>query len=125
MNILLDTCVLLWWLADDPALSGPAREAIADPDNVVHYSSASIWEIVIKRGLGKLEVPDEFAEVIAGQGFRALDITPAHALQVGQLADHHRVPFDRILIAQAQVEGLTIATRDPRVKAYEVPILEA
>ncbi len=125
MNLLLDTHVLLWWLDDDPAMASEAREAIADGGNLVFVSAATVWEIVIKKALGKLDVPDEFQDVLARQPFRLLDITADHAFQIGSLPMLHRDPFDRMLVAQCQVEGLRLVTRDPDIKLYEVPVLEA
>ncbi len=125
MNLLLDTHVLLWWLDDNPTLAAPAREAMADGRNPVFVSAATIWEITIKRALGKLDLPDEFRGILAKEPFRRLDVTADHAFQVGDLPLHHRDPFDRMLVAQCQVEGLTLVTRDPRMKRYDIPVLDA
>ena len=125
MNLLLDTHVLLWWLDDSHELSPSAREAITSGDNPVFVSAATIWEIVIKRALGKLDVPDELQEVLEQQPFRYLEINSTHAFQVGNLPMFHRDPFDRLLVAQCQIEGLTIVTRDPDIKRYDVPIIQA
>ena len=124
MNLLLDTHALLWWLDDDPALSKAARTAIADGENLVFVSAATVWEIRIKEALGKLEVPSEFREVLAAQPFLSLDVTAEHAHAVAGLPDHHRDPFDRMLIAQAGVERLTVVTHDSRFRGYGVPLLE-
>lgn len=123
MNLLLDTHVLLWWLADSSKLSASAREVIADNGNVVIVSAATIWEIRIKQALGKLEIAPNYYEVIAQQGFEMLSISPIHAHAVGDLAAVHRDPFDRMLITQAKLEGLTIVTHDAVFKEYDVPIL--
>ena len=125
MNLLLDTHILLWWLDDSPELLPSAIEAIASGDNPAFVSAATIWEIVIKRALGKLDVPDDFQEVLEQQPFRHLEITSAHAFQVGSLPMFHRDPFDRLLVAQCQIEGLTLITRDPDIKRYDVSILQA
>ena len=125
MNLLLDTHVLLWWLGDDPELGQPAREAIAQPDNLVFMSAVSIWEIVIKKSVGKLEVPDGLRAVLDEQPFHYLDMTAEHAFKVGELPLHHRDPFDRLLIAQSLVDGLTLVTCDSNIRRYDVPVLEA
>ena len=126
MNLLLDTCVLLWWL-DDPntLLSKQALTAIRNPDNKIIVSVVSAWEIAIKKTLGKLESPDNLKEVIADAKFELMQIDYEHAWQVKDLPSHHRDPFDRLLVSQATVENLTLVTRDPKLKAYNVPILEA
>lgn len=125
MNLLLDTHILLWWLDDSPELSASSREAISRGDNPVFVSAATVWEIVIKRALGKLDLPDEFQEILEQQPFRHLEITFAHAFRVGSLPMLHRDPFDRILVAQCQIEGLTLVTQDLDIKRYDVPILKA
>ena len=125
MRCLLDTHVLLWWLGDDPALSKPARDAIADGANEVFVSAATIWEIVIKVALNKLTVPADFSQVLAREPFEPLAITGEHAFAVGRLPEHHRDPFDRMLIAQAMVEGMTLVSHDVALKRYGVPVLGA
>jgi len=125
VKLLLDTHALLWWLADDPALGASAREAIAQPDGLVFVSAVSIWEIVIKKSLGKLVVPDELPEAVRSQPFHFLEMTVEHAFRVGELPMHHRDPFDRLLIAQCLVEGLTLVTHDGDMARYHVPVLNA
>jgi PIN domain nuclease of toxin-antitoxin system len=125
MNLLLDTHVLLWWLDDSPSLGETARQAIADPNYLVFMSAVTIWEIVIKKALGKLDVPNELADVLEGQPFHYLDMTAEHAFKVGELPFHHRDPFDRLLIAQSLVEGLTLVSHDTDMGKYNVPFLEA
>lgn len=125
MSLLLDTHVLLWALSNDPALSGPARAAIVDGRNRVLVSAVSAWEITIKKALGKLRAPDDLPEQIALQRFTPLDITIAHALAVGQLPNHHADPFDRLLIAQARTEDLTVVTRDEHFPRYDVATITA
>ncbi len=125
MNLLLDTHVLLWWLDDNPGLSRRARTVIADGSNLVFVSAAVIWEIQIKRALGKLKIPVNFLKVLDQQGFERLDITVEHAYAVGKLPLYHRDPFDRILVAQAKVEGMTIVTRDNHIKKYKIPLINA
>jgi len=125
MNLLLDTHVLLWWLDDHPALSKQAKAAIADGKNLVFVSAVVIWEIRIKQALGKLAIPRNFRRVLDNQSFEMLDITVEHAHAVGDLSAHHQDPFDRMLVAQAKVEGLTLVTRDVRLKKYKVSLIEA
>ena len=122
MNLLLDTHTFLWWLAGDP-LEPAAAERIADPDVLVAVSAASAWEISIKQSLGMLRFDGDVADSVTGNGFEPLDISIAHAVRAGALPGHHRDPFDRMLVAQAQSEGLVLVTRDGRLNDYEVDIL--
>lgn len=117
-RLLVDTHALLWWLADDPALSATARDTIADPMNEVLVSTATIWEIAVKRSLGKLQVTDDLPERIADEGFAWLAVEARHAWEVRELPMHHRDPFDRILVAQALTERLPVLTADPRFGEY-------
>ena len=123
--MLLDTHVLLWWLADDARLSVDARAAIGDASAQVYVSAASAWEVAIKAGLGKLTAPDDLNEQLAANSFTPLDVSVVHALAVRHLPAHHRDPFDRLLVVQAQAEGLTLVTADKRMKPYDVPLLAA
>jgi len=123
VNLLLDTHALLWWLADAEDLKPAARKAIADPEGLVYVSSVSVWEIVIKKALGKLEVPDDLPAVLEAEPFQRLDMTIEHAFKVSELPLHHRDPFDRLLIAQCLVDGLTLVTHDPDIVRYDVPTL--
>jgi len=125
MNLLLDTHALLWWLDANPTLSEKAKSTIADGNNLVFVSAAVIWEIRIKQALGKLEIPSNFRKVLDEQPFEMLPITAEHAHAVGDLPAHHRDPFDRMLIAQATVERLTIVTRDAIIEEYKIPIIKA
>ncbi len=121
---LLDTHVLLWWLDDPALLSQPARSAVANPSNRAIASTASVWEIAIKKTLGKLEAPDNLYEMIEDSGFELMDITYSHAWTVKDLPlEQHKDPFDRLLVAQAKVEGLTLVTRDVHLENYGVPII--
>jgi PIN domain nuclease of toxin-antitoxin system len=120
VNLLVDTHVLLWWLADDPRLPGAARAAIAAPEHRVSVSAASAWEIAIKRALGKLDAPDDLRTTIIACGFEEVPVTIDHASIAGALPRHHDDPFDRMLVAQAQVEELTIITLDARFASYDV-----
>jgi PIN domain nuclease of toxin-antitoxin system len=126
MNLLLDTCVLLWWL-DDPTtlLSKEASTAIKETDNRIIVSVVSAWEIAIKKALGKLSSPDNLKEMIADAEFELMPIDYEHAWHVKDLPPHHKDPFDRLLVAQATVENLMLVTRDSYLEVYNVPILEA
>lgn len=123
MRLLLDTHALLWALTDDARLQQDARERIADGRNQVLVSAASAWEITIKRAVGKLRAPDDLARQVAQARFDPLDITIEHAVAVGDLPNHHRDPFDRLLVAQARVDGLTIVTHDVQIERYDVAVL--
>lgn len=127
MSLLLDTHVLLWWAADAPQLSAAARRAVAEGDVTVFVSVASVWEMAIKCSLGKLRLPSavgEFvAETLRANRFRLLPIELAHAARVVDLPHLHGDPFDRLLVAQALAEGLTLVTADPRLAAYGAPTL--
>lgn len=125
MRILLDTHVLLWALAKPDEVRREARRAIEDRRNDVFVSAASAWEMALKQALGRLDAPADLIDAIEAVGFEELPITSAHALAAERLPRHHRDPFDRMLIGQAMVEGLTIATRDTRFAQYGVPLLSA
>lgn len=125
MQLLLDTHAFLWWNSDDPALGPKAREAITEPDNVVFVSAATAWEIAVKRALDKLEAPGDIAGWIPGNGFIELTIDINHSVRSAELPLHHRDPFDRLLIAQAQLEELTLVTNDPEILKYGVTTLDA
>lgn len=125
MRLLLDTHVLLWALLDSERLHPQSRAAIVDGRNEVLVSTASAWEITIKRGLGKLDAPHDLPEQLRNARFEVLPVGLAHALAVGELPDHHRDLFDRLLVAQARVEELTLVTADPALRAYDVPTLPA
>jgi len=125
MNILLDTHVLIWALENNPTLSTSARSSITRGRNMVFVSSVSTWEIGIKKNLGKLEAPDNLQEEIKLHRFTPLPINYDHAELAGKLPDIHRDPFDRMLIAQAITEKLTLVTRDEWIARYDVEILKA
>ena len=124
-RLLLDTHVVLWWLSDDQRLGQEARRLIANPGNHVAVSAASVWEMAIKSSIGKLSVPDGVEEAILECGFKPLAITMEHAARVGELPLLHRDPFDRMLIAQAQLEGLDLLTADAGLRAYAVKVVVA
>ena len=125
MTLLLDTQVFLWWLDDPNLLTDSARKALADGKNLVYVSAAVAWEIAIKRSLGKLDAPEDLEAAMAANRFLPLPVTVSHALAVSTLPDHHRDPFDRLLIAQARYEGFQLVSRDPLIKQYDVSLLEA
>jgi len=123
MRLLLDTHVVLWWDADDPRLSAVFRAAVASPESEVFVSAASAWEIGIKRASGKLQIGASVAHTILRHAFIALPVTVEHAEWAGSLPLLHRDPFDRLLVAQAQLEGLVLVTVDDRILRYQVPHL--
>jgi len=125
VRLLLDTHVVLWWMDDPRVVSDEARRSITDPKNDVFVSAAAAWEITIKKSLGKLEAPDDLEDAIKDARFETLPITVRHALEVQHLPPIHQDPFDRIQIAQAIYEDLTLVTRDARIFAYDVRTLEA
>jgi PIN domain nuclease of toxin-antitoxin system len=127
VNLLLDTNALLWWLADSERLGQHARTLIADPQRVVYVNAASAWEIAIKVGLGRLAVPADSgvwlpAQLLANR-FTPLAIELRHALAVERLPRHHNDPFDRLLVAQAITEQLTIVTGDSQLERYAAPVI--
>lgn len=124
-RLLLDTHALLWWLSDVPMLAEGARAAIANPGNDVLVSAVTGWEISAKRARGRITAPDNLAAVIREEGFLDLPLTFHHAEQAGGLPMHHRDPIDRMLIAQAQTEGLIIVTRDKTIPLYGVRTMAA
>lgn len=125
MRLLLDTHAFLWWSIDDDRLGAAARSALANPDSLVFVSAASVWEIAIKVTLGKLDFEADPAEEIVANRFAELPITALHAQEAGRLPRHHDDPFDRMLIAQARLEGLTLVSRDGAFAEYEVPLLRS
>jgi PIN domain nuclease of toxin-antitoxin system len=124
LRLLLDTHTLIWW-ADDRPLAAAATAAIRSPANAKFVSAASIWEAEIKAQLGKLKLEVDLAGGSLAHGFEPLEITFAHAAAAGRLPPHHGDPFDRMLVAQAQLEGLTIVSRDPVFDRYPVATLRA
>ncbi|RDV80486.1 type II toxin-antitoxin system VapC family toxin [Ammonifex thiophilus] len=127
MKILLDTHVFLWWIADDPRLPERVRKVIANKRNTLFFSAASAWEMAIKASLGKLSVPGDLSDFVIEQ-LRLNNITPlpvrlTHALRIYSLPRIHRDPFDRLLVAQAQEEGLVILTNDAKIREYPVEVV--
>ena len=126
MKLLLDTHALLWFIGNDPQLSVTARESIENPAQEKFVSAASLWEIAVKLSLGKLKLPRAFGEVFPQQleinGFESLPISCAHLNQLVLLPFHHRDPFDRLLVAQALADDMTLITRDPEFVKYPAKI---
>ena len=123
MNLLLDTHVFLWWCDQNSQLKDEASEAIANPDNTIYISVASAWEIAIKEALGRLKTPGQVEDAVEKNRFSPLGISFAHARTAGALPLHHRDPFDRMLVAQAQTDRLVIVTHDSILQPYQVDIL--
>ncbi|MDX2145545.1 MAG: type II toxin-antitoxin system VapC family toxin [Rhodospirillaceae bacterium] len=124
MKLLLDSHVLLWWLNDDHRLNGREREIIAASPGLTYASAASLWELSIKRTSGRLRAPENLESLVHQSKLLPLPISLGHAEAAGRLPLHHTDPFDRMLIAQARIEGLTIVTRDREIAKYDVPILK-
>jgi len=123
-RLLLDTEALIWWDANDPRLGGNAR-ALIQGATEVYVNAASSWEITIKRGLGKLRASRRPTQVVLDSGFFQLPVTFEHTEAVGGLPPHHNDPFDRLILAAAQIEGLTIVTSDRRFLLYGLPLIDA
>ena len=124
MRLLLDTNVFLWWIYG-AALTPSARSAIAAPESDVRVSSVTVWESEIKRATGKLKLPDDLIEVVRVEGFAELPVRFEHAVAAGRLPRHHGDPFDRMLVAQAQLEGLSLVTADSAIARYDVHVVPA
>lgn len=125
MNLLLDTHVVLWALVQPDRLRDDVRVLITDPAHAVHVSAATVWEIEIKRAVGKLSAPDGFAAECADRGFDGLPIDLVHAARAGRLPPHHSDPFDRMLIAQAIEDDLVLVSDDRAFDAYDVRAIAA
>ena len=127
MRALLDTHAFLWWIGDDPRLSERAREVLSDGDNDLVFSAASGWEIAIKARLGRLHVSGDLNTYLVRQLTEnytsVLPVHLSHALRVHALPDHHRDPFDRLLVAQAIVEEIPLLSADPRIARYPVEVV--
>jgi PIN domain nuclease of toxin-antitoxin system len=123
MDLLLDTHILLWWLMDDPRLSGRARELVSDPVNMIFVSSVSAWEVAIQQSLGGLTIEASLGAAVQEEGFTQLPISFAHAEEILSLPPIYKDPFDRMLVAQARVEALQLLTSDQRLLQYPVHII--
>jgi PIN domain nuclease of toxin-antitoxin system len=127
VKLLLDTHTLIWWLNENPRLSALAKSAISDPNNTVHVSVATAWELSIKVGLGKLPEADEivakFELALADEGFSLLAISVTHVRSAGTMQSPHRDPFDRLLAAQANLEDMTLVSSDAKMATLGAPLL--
>jgi len=127
MRLLLDTCTFLWWMAEPGKLSPKVRRRLVDQRNEVVMSAASGWEIALKHRLGRLllsEAPSAFiAAALASHNISILPVSMAHGIRAGELPLHHKDPFDRLLIAQSGIEGLTLTSPDSVFAAYDVEML--
>lgn len=129
MRLLLDTHVFLWLESEPERINVPTRAIVEDADNELYLSAVSAWEIVIKHALGKLHLPSDpviyVPSRVARSGLGQLDVSTEHALAVGALPSHHDDPFDRLLIAQAEIEGMTLVTADERMLRYPIRTIRA
>lgn len=123
MKLLLDTNAALWWLADDERISDEVARQLTDDTNQVLLSAVVVWEVAIKRSLGKLDAPPGLAPTLLAAGAQPLPVTLDHAAAVETLPWHHRDPFDRLLVAQAQTDGLTIVSQDESLVPYGVSLV--
>lgn len=124
MNYLIDTQIFIWGMENSTRLSTQVKEILKDPTNQVYLSVASIWEIVIKVAKNKLKVPKDIEASIQNSEFKILDIDLNHVLGISKLPSIHEDPFDRIIISQTQVEGLTLITSDSKIWRYKVKLLK-
>ena len=127
MRYLLDTHTFLWWNMDDAQLSSLARELIANGNNEIFLSAASAWEITIKTARGRLTLPEDPTRYVSNRlglhGFQPLPVQIHHAVQVYKLPLHHADPFDRLLIAQSQIESMSLISVDLEIRKYEVEVI--
>jgi PIN domain nuclease of toxin-antitoxin system len=123
LKLLLDTHAALWFLAGDERLGENARRHLTDSANRVLLSAAVVWEVGIKRSLGKLVAPDEYLSLLLGAGVQALPVSLDHAAAMERLPWHHRDPFDRMLVAQASLDGAAIVSRDEIMRPYGVTLI--
>lgn len=123
MRFLVDTHALLWALGEPGTLSRQARDALADPSNLIVVSSTSLWECAIKASIGKLDLPEDFFDSIPEVGYEVMPIRISHLNVYRTLPMHHRDPLDRMLVAQARAEALTLISRDPDIAKYDVAVL--
>lgn len=125
MRYLLDTHIILWWLTDPKIIKVKARHIIQNKSNTIYISSASFWEMAIKKGLGRLTFPHNLLEILVSEGFKPLPIHPAECLGIADLPALHADPFDRLLIVQAKIHDLVLITRDAKMSNYPVNVLNA
>lgn len=124
-RFLLDTHTFLWWLNDSPQLGPRCRQMISNDRNQIFVSAATTWEISIKMAIGKLRAPEDMDSVVEDEGFSKLPISLYHGQLAGSLPEHHRDPFDRMLIAQAQAEGLILITAEENISLYNLLLKSA
>jgi PIN domain nuclease of toxin-antitoxin system len=129
VNLLVDTNVVLWWIARPERMRETVRRDLADRRNTIYLSAVVVAELAIKSGVGKLRLPGSLEELVStlrrAYAMTPLPLTAAHAIRLGHLPNHHRDPFDRLLVSQAQADGLTLVTADATLARYAVPIVEA
>lgn len=123
MKLILDTHAALWWLSGDERFGSSAEEHLTDTTNQVLLSAAVVWEVAIKRSLGKLDAPGDFAPTLLGAGAHPLPISLDHAAAVELLPRHHRDPFDRLLVAQATIERAAVVSADEALHAYDIRVV--
>jgi PIN domain nuclease of toxin-antitoxin system len=123
VRVLIDTHIVLWWDRELRRISRPLRAAIEDETNEILVSAASIWEIAIKRAVGRLRFEQPIVASVRALGLEILPVAGAHAEHAGNLPPHHSDPFDRLIIAQASVEGMVLGTQDPLMRPYGIPML--
>ncbi|MGN6373730.1 MAG: type II toxin-antitoxin system VapC family toxin [Solirubrobacteraceae bacterium] len=121
--LIVDTHAALWFLSGDRRLSQAARALIEDEHIDRRLSAVSVWEVAVKRSIGKLKASARFHELLYEQGLFSLPVTDTHAVRFGELPFHHRDPFDRMLVAQAQIEDMSILSADPRLEPYDVRVV--
>ena len=124
MRLLIDSHIALWWLAEDPSIGMLCKEHLRTADEVF-FSAVTPWELGIKRALGKVSYPDGLARELTSSGFRELPVSAEHAERAPDLPLHHRDPFDRLLVAQAQAEALMLVSADRSLRPYDVEIIDA
>lgn len=124
MRLLIDSHIALWWLAEDPSIGMHCKEHLRTADEVF-FSAVTPWELGIKRALGKVSYPDGLASELTSSGFRELPVSAEHAERAPDLPLHHRDPFDRMLVAQAQAEALVLVSADRSLRPYDVEIIDA
>jgi PIN domain nuclease of toxin-antitoxin system len=125
MNLLLDTHAFIWWLSGDASLGAKAEAEIGKEANLVFVSAVTAWEMATKHAAGKLDVAFDIEEAIADEGFHPLPVEIRHAIAAAELPMHHKDPFDRVLVAQARLEELTLVAADAHIARYRVKLLDA
>lgn len=128
MRALLDTHAFLWWIGDCPSLSKPAREVVANPENEIYLSAVSVWEIAIKVRAGRLnlfsgDIAPFVIDQVSQNQFHSLPVTLSHSAKIHSLSNHHRDPFDQMLVAQSLVENMPILSVDPKIRSYGVEVI--